>query len=171
MAVALPFVPLISAGVGAASAIYSGMANAKAANIRGNIAEKNKQIAIDNAGLAIEAGGDKARKQDIITTALIGRQEAVQSASGLSITGQSFVLTRNHAGRLAAQDRQNIKDAADLEALNYLNAAETQATEALFRRQEASSSIAGGFLNATSAFVGQIPNMYNYGTLNAMRGY
>jgi len=171
MGVVLPFVPLISAGLGVAGAVSSAMANARASRARSDIARRNKEIALDNSERAIESGGDNARKQDIITSSLIGRQEAVQSASGLSVAGSSFTLTRQHAKRLAAQDRANIVEGAQLEALNYINAAETQATEALFRNQEASSSMAAGWLNATGAVLNQIPNMYNYGTLNAMRGY
>ena len=87
--------------IGGAADFTSGMYEAK-------VADYNAKIAKDNSRRALIRTDIEAMENDRLTAVLLGTQEAVQGASGLSITGKSAAAVRSRTRILGRRDTLNI---------------------------------------------------------------
>lgn len=150
-----------SAGVGTlgtaisvGSSIFGGIAQNNASKYQAAIAENNATIARDNAYKASQTAQEQQIQSDNEISALIGQQEAQQSASGLSTTGRSQVLTRRAAARIGRSDAQNIINAGRAESGNFLQQEADFRGEARQARSTGRNALIGGLLSAGSSLVG-----------------
>lgn len=156
----------VAAGIlGVLGSVVSTISGIGEAQYRASVADMNAQIARENANRAIERSQVEQQDQDAKSLALLGEQEAVQSASGLSLTGKSFVLTRKSARELARRDALNVIQGGQIEAYNYKVEAANQEAQAGADRAAGTAGLLEGFLGATKSLVGMSsslndPNRY-----------
>jgi hypothetical protein len=146
----------VTAG-GALSAIgsvVSGIAGLSAGMYQANVAKMNQKVAEENAVRALDRSQEEQREQDMQTMAMIGQQEAVQSASGTTTTGRSNLLTRRVAARLGRQDAANVREAGRMEAYGYNVDAANFGGEASMARRSGVNSLVSGFFDAGSSLIG-----------------
>lgn len=136
------------------SSIFGGIAQNNASKYQAAIAENNATIARDNAYKASQTAQEQQIQSDNEVAALIGQQEATQSASGLSTTGRSQMLTRRAAARIGRSDAQNIINAGRTESGNFLQQEADFRGEAAQARATGKTAMIGGLLNAGASFVG-----------------
>lgn len=115
-----------------------------AANYQAQVAKNNAQIAEQNAAQASQQSQQEQLESDQQVAALIGEQEAIQGASGLSIGGASQLRTRRTAQRLGRQDAQRIRDAGVVNIQSFQQQAENFRGEARVQRSNAIGSALGG---------------------------
>lgn len=161
LAAAAPVIAIVGSLASAGGALLGGMAAKNAGDYQAQVARMNAQIAEDNAQRALERSQIEQQDQDTLTRAQIGTQEALQGASGLSITGGSQILTRKSAAMLGRRDALNVRQGGELEAYGYKTQAansEAQARQAKAAGQSAllgSYFSAGGSLLSSAAKFGQ----------------
>jgi len=141
---------IISAGAGLVSTIGA----IGSANYQAQVAKNNAKIAEENARNASQASQQEQLANDQQTLALIGEQEAIQGASGLSVTGGSQLRTRRSAQRLGRQDSINIRTEGQSEVRNLLQQAENFRGEARAQKSAAFGSAIGGIFDIGSSLVG-----------------
>lgn len=154
MTFAASALPLIATGLSVVGTVVSTVANVQAAQYQAEVAARNQRVQEQNARRSIELAQEEQLRSDQIARGLIGQQIAAQAASGLSLNGQSQMLTRKSARRLARIDARNIREAGELEAYNFRVAAADSAAQAGFARQRAGFSLAEGFLTAAGTAIG-----------------
>ena len=137
----------ISTILTALGSVVSGVSALAAGAAQANMAKFNAQVAEDNAVRAQDRAQIEAQQQDDLTRGMIGSQEAAQSASGLSLSSKSSVLTRKSALKLGRLDTLNVRQAGDIEAYNYK-------VDAAGQRMSASAAMASGVGNALGSFLG-----------------
>lgn len=151
---AVPLAGWLSAGLGAVGALTSGFAAYSAGNYSNKVAEMNAKVAEANALRSKNAASVEAQQQDALTLGMLGEQEASQSASGLSVTGKSQVLTRKAAARLGRLDALNITRAGEIEAYNHKVDAANMLAQGQQAKASGAGSLLGGFLGAASSLIG-----------------
>src|SRR5688500_9818971 len=109
----------IGSALGVAGSVISGIAAYQAGSCQNKVTKQNEQNAEDNAKRATESSQVEAQQHDALTAAAIGEQEAIQGASGLSLTGRSQILTRKAAARLGRLDTLNVIQGGQVEAYGY----------------------------------------------------
>jgi hypothetical protein len=137
----------ISAILGAVGSVVSGVASLAAGAAQARMAKFNASIAEDNAVRATERSQIEAQQQDKLTLGMLGEQEAVQSASGISLGSTSSVRTRRAARELGRLDTLNVRQAGDIEAYNYK-------VDAANQRMQGSAAMTSGISNALGSFLG-----------------
>lgn len=137
-----------------AGAVLGGISQFTAGQFRAKVATMNRQVALENADRAIARSQVEQMDQDTQTAALIGEQEALQGASGLSLTSRSHIATRRSARTLGRVDALNVRQAGEIESYNYQVDAENFRSEAAASQSEALFGLVEGFLGAGSAFAG-----------------
>lgn len=143
-----------SAGLGVVSAISTANANSQAASYQAQIAKNNAAIQQQNADRAIQVAQQNQQQQDLKSAYLYGQQVATQSASGLSLGGSSFVLTRRSSREIGRLDAENIRQAGDVDAYNYKTLSDQSEQAATFYDSEASNDQLEGYLGAASSIIG-----------------
>lgn len=129
-------------------------AGAKAqADYQAQVAKNNAVIAKKNAEQASDASQKQQVQQDLETRALIGQQEALQGASGLSVGGASQLRTRRTAAKLGDIDRTNIREEGNTNILNYLQQSENFTSQASAAKAQGRGAVLEGFLNAGSSLI------------------
>lgn len=140
--------------ISAIGSLVSGIAGLAAANYQAKVAKMNEQVALDNSRRAIERSRIEAESQDRLTLGMLGEQEAAQSASGVSLTSKSFVLTRKAAKELGRLDTLNVIQAGEIESYNYKVDAANQKAQAQLAKASGINSLLGGFIGATQSLIG-----------------
>lgn len=161
LAAAAPILGVISSIVGAAGAVYSGMAAKNAADYQSAVAEQNARIAEDNARRAIERSQIQQQDQDMQTRADLGTQEAIQSASGLSLTGGSQMLSRKAVAELGRRDALNVRQDGEIESYNFKTQASGQRAEAQLARMKGQASLVGGYLQGAGGLLSGLATVKN----------
>jgi hypothetical protein len=141
---------LLSAG----SSVLGTISAVGAARYQAGVARNNAEIAKQNAQRASDQAQQEQVQQDQQTLALIGEQEAIQGASGLSISGASQLRTRRTAQRLGRQDALNIRQQGDNEIRNLLQESENFKAEARAQSSAATGALIGGIFDVGSSLVG-----------------
>jgi len=154
VAVSPVLLTLASVGIGLAGTVISTSAQINASNYQAQIARQNQQIMQDNANRAIARSQELQQDQDRKSAYLYGEQVASQSASGLSLGGKSFILSRKSARELGRLDALNVRQAGEIEAHNYLVAANDQGAQATFEQQAQGNDLLSGFINGAGSLVG-----------------
>ena len=161
----MAFIPALAAGIGsafggaggllsAAGTIVSGISALAAGNYQKQVADMNARIAKDNAARALERGQIVQQETDNRTKAFLGQQEAVQSASGISLTSRSAIATRRTARELGRLDALNVRQAADVESYNYQVDAVNQKAQGQMAQQAGVGTLIGSFFKAGGSLVG-----------------
>lgn len=122
-----------------------------AANYQGKVAANNARIAEQNAVQASERSQNEQLEADRETAALLGEQEAIQGASGL--TGASQLRTRRSAQRLGRQDAENIRLGGDREIQNFRQQAENFRAEGRAAKAQRAGAILGGAFDIGSSLI------------------
>lgn len=134
--------------------VLSGVSAYGAAQYQASIGEMNAKIAEENADRARERAAIEAQEQDDTTLALLGQQEAAQSASGLSLGGRSQMLTRKAARELGRKDALNVRQGGEIEAYNYGVDAANQRAGAEAAKSQGIGALLGSFLGASKSLIG-----------------
>lgn len=140
--------------IGALSSIVSGVMGMMQASYQAAVANRNAKVAEMNADHSLQVAQIKAEDQDMQARALKGEQLTQQAASGVTLSGDSQVLTRASATRLGRRDALNIIDDGNLEAYNYREQAANFRMQAQAAQLSGMSSLVGGFLGAAGSFGG-----------------
>lgn len=143
---------IIGTAVSGATALFQGIQGMNQARYQAKVAEMNQEIAQENARRAQDRAQLEAQEQDVLSLAMLGEQEAVMGASGLS--GRSFQLVRKAGRELARRDALNIRHAGELEAHGFNTQAMNFEAEAGAQRSQATASLVGGVLGAGSSLIG-----------------
>jgi hypothetical protein len=143
-----------AAALAAGSALAGGAADFTSGMYQSKVADYNAKIARDNAKRALQRTDIEAQENDRLTGELIGTQEAVQGASGLSITGKSAAAVRNRTRVLGRRDSLNIRQGGEIEAYNYRVQKNIFKSQAKSARTSAYLNLAGSVLDAGSSIVG-----------------
>lgn len=123
-----------------------------AANYQAQVAKNNAQIAEQNAQLSSTQAQEQQQQNDQQVAALVGEQEAIQGASGL--TGASQLRTRRSTQRLGRIDSFNIRAQGDQNIRNARQQAENFRGEAAVAKSNGLASIFSGGLDIASSLVG-----------------
>lgn len=150
----MAFMAAIGPILGAVGSLVSGFAAMSAGNYQAKIAEMNAKIADDNARRAIERSQIEQQDQDTMTLGMLGEQEAAQSASGVSLTSKSSILTRKSARELGRRDALNVRQSGELEAYGFKTDAVNQRAQGQLAKMQGQSSMIGAFLGAGSSLIG-----------------
>lgn len=140
--------------LGAAGSILSGVSGLTAGIYQGKVAAMNAKIAEENAVRAFERSQQEQIDQDRQTAAMIGQQEAIQSASGTTTTGRSNLLVRKAAARLGRQDAFNVREAGRMEAYGFNTDAANFRAQGAQARMGGFNSLLGGFIGAGQSLIG-----------------
>jgi len=145
----------IAALLPALSSIVSGVMGFASMSYQAKIAEMNADVARDNAKRAIERSQVNQQEQDDMTRALLGEQEAMQGASGLSLNSGSAKRTRRSAAMLGRKDALNVRQAGEIEKYNYLVQAANFDAQAGLDRMSGVGNLLTGFLSAGGSMIGR----------------
>lgn len=137
----------------AGAAVLGGIQQYNMAKFQEELANRNAQIAQDNAARAIQRSQVEQQDQDMITLAFLGEQEAIQAASGLG--GRSQALARKSAAELGRRDALNVRQAGEIEAYNFQTQAMNFQAEASQARSAAGFGLLSGFMGAAQSLVGR----------------
>lgn len=140
--------------IGAAGQLYSGMAQARAANYQAKVAEMNARIERKRAVDAIDRGHEEERKHRMEVAQLQGEQEASYAASGLDLSYGSPNAVIASTATLGELDAQTIRSNARKESYDRLVGAANQDAEAQMKKAEARSAKVGAFFGAAGTLVG-----------------
>lgn len=146
--------PILGTAFSVAGSLVSGFSAMSAANYQAKVAAMNAQIAEDNAKRAVTRSAVEAQDQDALTRAMLGEQEAIQSASGVSLASRSSVLTRKAAAELGRRDALNVRQAGELEAYGYRTDAMNMRAQGALAKMEGRNALLGSFLGAGASLVG-----------------
>jgi hypothetical protein len=165
----------VAAGISAVSSLVGGIGAFMGFQQQAQVANFNKQIALDNASRAEKRAQIEQQEQDMATLDLLGQQEAIQGASGLAIGGGSQVATRRAARQLGRLDALNIRQAGAIESYNYKTQAVNFGAQASAAKLSGATSLIGGFLGAGSSLVDsgtsvRNPNRYKNFKPTTLRG-
>lgn len=138
----------------AAASLASGAFGMMQANYQAKVAEMNQQVAKDNARLASARGGIEAQLNDVAAAQFQADQLTGQAASGVAVSGDSQVRTRNQAKFFANADRARIRENANYEAHGYRVQAANFKAEKANQKLSGIASLVGGVLDA-AAIMGQ----------------
>lgn len=148
----------VLSGIGTAVSVVGSVLGGVAANQAGQyqaaVAENNAAIAEQNMESASTAAQQQQLQSDNEIAAFIGSQEAQQSASGLSTTGRSQLLTRRSAARIGRLDAQNIRRQGEAEARNFAQQAADFRGEAGQAKRAGQFGLVKGILGAGSSLIG-----------------
>jgi hypothetical protein len=151
----------LSAIIGAVGSAVSGFAALAAGNYQNKVAQMNASIAEDNAKRSIERAQIEQQDQDMITLGMLGEQESVQAASGISLNSKSSIRTRKAARELGRRDALNIRQGGELEAYGYKTEAVNQRAQGQLAKSAGVSNMLGSFLGAAGSLVGGSTSVAN----------
>lgn len=140
--------------LGAAGTVLSGVTAMQQARYQAKVAENNAKIAEENAQLASQTAQQEAMQNDEEIATFIGQQEAIQSASGLSTSGKSQVLTRRAAARIGRQDSENIRRQGEYNVRGLQQEAANFRSDAKAAKASGTAALVGGILGGASSLVG-----------------
>jgi hypothetical protein len=149
----------VSGGLGTAlsagSAVLGGLSALGTAQYQSQVAKNNAKIAEENATLAQQAAQAEQLRSDQEIAGLVGQQEAIQSASGLSTSGKSQFLTRRSTARIGRAQAGDIRAQGNMDTRNFLNQASSFRAEAKNARTAGLFGLASGILGAGTSLFGQ----------------
>lgn len=159
-----PILTVASTVVSLIGVAVTANANARAAEFAAQQADRRREIQLRNAVRATELAQAEQLRQDQIARGLIAEQIALQSASGLALEGRSQMLTRKSARRLARDDAAAIREAGEIDALNFRMAAEDEGYNAEFSRMEGRNALLSGFIEGAGIAIGGASSLIRPGT-------
>lgn len=142
----------IGTALSAGASVLGTISAVGASNYQAKVAANNAMIAEQNAEQASDRSQNEQLEADRETAALIGQQEAIQGASGL--TGASQLRTRRSAQRLGRQDAENIRLGGDREIQNFRQQAENFRAEGRAAKTQGRGAILGGIFDVGSSLIG-----------------
>lgn len=148
LAAAAPFIAIAGSLASAGGALLGGMAAKNAGDYQAQVARMNAQIANENADRAVAKSQIEQQDQDALTRAQLGTQEALQGASGLSITGGSQILTRKSAAMLGRRDALNTRYEGELASYGYKTQAVNSEAQARMAKAQGQSNLIGSYFSA-----------------------
>lgn len=166
--------PIVAAGITAASSVFAGFTQYKAGQYQAAIADMNTKIAKDNAARARHTAQVEQQDQDMVARAMLGEQLAEQGASGFTLGSGSFRTARKSAKELARKDALNIRTAGEIEAHNYLTQAANFGMQAQGARSAGFNALLGGFLEGAGSLASgtaKIKNRSRYGGYSSAYDY
>lgn len=153
------FLTVAQIGMGVAGSLIGAASEANAARQAEETAQRNKQIAEENAQRVLTVAQEEQYQSDMEAAALFGEQEAIQAASGLNLDSRSFIQTRNSARAIARQDAINIHEAAKIRAQAYRTEGDAYAADAAAARVAQGNAMIGGLLGSATSIVGGARNL------------
>lgn len=155
----------IATAASVVGSLVSGMAQMQSANYQAEMAARNAIIAQENAVRERERAALEAMKVDNETSSVLGQAEAMQGASGLSLTGRSQVLTRRRTAQSGRLDALNTMTEGEVNARNLENQADEFRASAKMARRSGRFAMLGGMLEAG----GKLSGFKNGGTTSTYR--
>lgn len=145
----------VGAALSAGSALLGGISALGTASYQSQVAKNNAKIAEENAALAQQTAQAEQLRSDQEIAGLIGQQEAIQSASGLSTSGKSQFLTRRSTARIGRAQAGDIRAQGNLDTRNFLNQADSFRAEAKNAKTQGMFGLASGILGAGTSLFAQ----------------
>jgi hypothetical protein len=136
----------VGAGISAIGAIGSGYSNAAQANYQAQVAENNRQIALQNRNYAIQAGETATTTQGLKERSQAGATTAGLAASGLDVNTGSARAVRTSQAEIGEQNVEQTSANALLTAYGYQTQATGYEAEATLEKAAAPRDIAAGYL-------------------------
>ncbi len=154
---------LISAGVGAYSAVQQGATAAAQAETQAAIARQNQQLALDQAGAQRREGYDAMTRKRQEVAEIVARQRAVGGASGARVDTGGLLDLNMDARERGEADAQALFQVGhdnawntEIQAWNYANQAAAYSNQAKNARNNrwwnAGTTLIGGVAAAGSMF-------------------
>ena len=169
---ALPALGSLAGGIGTAlsvgGALMGGLSAMQQANSQAKVAENNAQIAADNAARETTATQERIVQSDNELKALMGEQLATQSASGLSVSGRSQMLTRKKTHEIGRQDALNINEQGTQTSRNFLQQSADFKNEASQAKSAGKNAMLQGVIGAAGSLVGGAKS-FGSATANKMK--
>lgn len=152
-----------AAGIGAVGAMQSASAQSAAAKYQAQVAEGDREIALQNASFAAASGNEKAAVQQQKTRAQIGSIEAEQGSSGVDINSPTSTSVRTSQTELGALDAQTIRSNAAREAYGYQTQANNFENSSSADTAQAKNAEVSGEFNAASGLLSGVgSSAFNY---------
>lgn len=143
-----------AAALAAGAALVKGASDFTAGQYQSKVADMNAKVAAENARRALARSDVEAVENDRQTADLLGEQEALQGASGLSLTGKSFAANRVRTKVLGRRDTLNIKQEGAIENFNYRVQRQNFRAESKSANITSYLDLAGSVLSAGSSILG-----------------
>lgn len=142
------------AATGAAAAKQSGEAKATQFEYQAGIAQRNKQIAKQNADYARWTGELEAQKSGMKTGWEMSLAKTAQGASGLDVNFGSATQVRDSMHEIGWHDQQVIRSNAARTAYAYESEGAIQQTQSEMYKKAATDSRAGADLGVAASILG-----------------
>lgn len=144
-------------GIGTALSVASGVVGLIGAQqmsgFQAKVAERNAQLADENAKRALHDAAVQAQNRDLDSTVEMGDLLANLGASGLAIGTGSAALRRKSQAELARRDRGYIIQEGEMAAHNYRQQAQDFRTEASGAKAEGKWNMLSGALDLGSTLI------------------
>lgn len=137
--------------IAAGSSLLSGISALQQSQYQAAVASANKQIAEQNAQLAIDIGGSNLEDLSAENEGRLGLQAARMGSSGIAISSPSFEQARSRGKQLHLTESRRIMESAYREAANYKSQANLYAAEAKANKSAGAMGLFSGFLSAVGA--------------------
>ena len=139
-----------------AGTIMGAMGQSGMASYQAQVARNNAIIAEQNAVYAIQVGETKGQQQGFKTGALLGRQKAVQAASGVDVGTGSALEARKSSAELGRLDQLTIINEAQGRASQFRAQKMQFEAEAGLKDLQASYLKTAGILGGAGTLIGGI---------------
>lgn len=145
---------IAGAGINAISALRGGAASSQAANYQAAVAERNAQIARQNAESERLRGGQLAYNQDLKTRQTKGAARAAQGASGADVGSGSATDVQAGIASIGRLDALTILHNSELKARGYEVEALNFDSESEFAKMKGKSAREAALWSAAGSIVG-----------------
>lgn len=161
---------LLGAGIKAQGALQEGQAKLEQNQFQAGIAQKNKQIALQNADYSRKVGEVDAQTSGLKTAQVLGQQKASQGGSGLDVNFGSAVQVRDSTHEIGWHDQQVIRSDSARRAYAFEQEASTQEIQSQMYTRAGANAVQAGNINAASSILGGITSVTDKFAKAAMMG-
>jgi hypothetical protein len=139
--------------IGGIGSLLSGQSQAAASTYKAGVAQLNKQISLQNASWATEAGAIQSQEAGMKARSQIGQTKVVQAASGFDVNSGTNAKVRQDQSTVADYDQNVIRWDASKTAYGYETKAMTDQAQSTLDTMAASSEAEAGELGAATSFI------------------
>lgn len=161
---------MLGAGVKAQGFLQEGQAKLEQNQFQAAIAQKNKQIALQNADYSRAVGEVDAQTSGLKTAQILGQEKAGQGASNLDVNFGSTAQVRDSTHEIGWHDQQVIRSDSARRAYAYEQEASTQEIQSQMYQRAGTNAVQAGQIGAASSILGGITSATDKFAKAAMMG-
>lgn len=158
----LGIISLASTAVGAVGSIQQANAASAAAGYNAKVAERNSELAIQNANYTAAQGEQNVAAQGAENRAKIAAITAQQAASGVDVNQGSSVGIRESASKIGMLDALNLRSQAARQAYGYQTQSANDLAQAKLDKAQGKSLKTAGYISAGSRILGGVADAGKY---------